>query len=262
MEISILQGVCRGLSSFVGMLLFPIGWWWCRSIDSFATPDRLDRGCVFVLSGIQGKSPIEFGVARGLNDAGVRSGIVIFEWTTGLWPLFLFHLRAKFWHRRMAKKLANAIVEYQSKYPGRPVFLLGHSGGAGLSLMAANELPDGNKLSGIILLGPAVSPIFPLDSALTKTEQGIWNFHSILDCLFLGIGTILAGTMDGKHRPSAGMVCFKGTSIKDKSEPQLHQLGYSFKMISQWHFGGHFGYSNRVFIANEVAPLIEMHHIE
>jgi hypothetical protein len=56
------------------------------------TNARLEQGCVFVLPGIQGKSPVEFAVARGLAEGGVRMAVEVFDWTTGFWPFFLFYL--------------------------------------------------------------------------------------------------------------------------------------------------------------------------
>lgn len=254
---SFLSRTARGSLSFMGMLLFPLGWWWCRSVKQLATPERLDRGCVFVLPGIQGKSPIEFGVARGLNDAGVNLGIVIFDWTTGFWPFFLFHLRASFWQRAMMQKLTTAIIDYQAAYPDRPVYLIGHSGGAGLSLMTTANLPDSIRIAGVVLLGPAVSPFFDYQSACSKTEFGIWNFYSPFDFFFLGIGTLVAGTMDHWHWPSAGMVRFKTASNATTSQlPQLIQIGYHPSMVRSWNFGGHFGYTNRLFVSDHVAPVL------
>ena len=62
----------RGLSSCLGTLLFPIGYWWCRSIKRLSQPERMEQGLIVILSGIQGKSPVEFAIARGLVDGGVQ----------------------------------------------------------------------------------------------------------------------------------------------------------------------------------------------
>ena len=242
------------------MLLFPIGWWWCRSIDSLKTADRLQNGLILILPGIQGKSPIEFAVARGLADARIELGIEVFDWTTGLWPLFLFHLRASRRHQNMANKLAQRITEYSNAYPDRPIFLIGHSGGAALSLFAAQCLPPGKNLAAIFLLAPAVSPGFDYRSALQNTQSGIWNFYSPLDVLFLMLGTVCFGTIDGRLRCSAGAVGFRSPPQSTlKTQASLHQVCFSPRMMTSGNFGGHFGPTNRLFVADYLAPLIFAH---
>jgi pimeloyl-ACP methyl ester carboxylesterase len=242
----------RGLVSMLGAFLFFLGYWWCRSIRSLKSPERMRKGCVFTLPGVQGKSPMEFAVARGLADGGVECGIEVFDWTTRLWPLFLFHLRATFWHRLMAGRLAAKIRDYRRRYPGRPVFLIGHSGGGGLALRTAELLDAGERLAGVVLLAVAVSPLYDVRPALRRSRH-VWNFYSPLDCVLLGVATMAGGTMDGWHLFSAGASGFFGTS---KDCPGLHQQRYHPSMLRSWNAGGHFGWVNRVFIADCIAPLL------
>jgi pimeloyl-ACP methyl ester carboxylesterase len=247
----------RGLVSMLGAYLFFLGYWWCRSIRPLRSPQRMSQGCVFILPGIQGTSPMEYAVARGLVDGGVECGIEVFDWTTRLWPLFLFHLRASFWHRYMARRLAARIRDYQRRQPGRPVFLIGHSGGGGIALLAAELLDAGNPpagapLAGVVLLAAAVSPLYDVRPALRGSRQ-IWNFCSPLDCLLLGLGTMAAGTMDGWHLMSAGCLGFFG---KSTGAPGFHQRMYRLAMLRSWNGGGHFGCVNRLFIAHHIAPLL------
>jgi len=243
----------RGVISMLGAYSFMLGYWWCRSIKSLQSPERMNRGCVFILPGIQGKSPMEFSVARGLVDGDVPLGIEVFDWTTRLWPLFLFHLRAGFWQRWMAKRLAAKITDYQRRYPNRPVILIGHSGGGAVSLRTAEHLPQENRLAGVILLAPAISPFYDVRPALQSTAE-VWNFFSPLDALFLGVGTLAAGTCDGWHLFSAGASGFLGRS---KARPGLHQAGYRPEMLTAWNGGGHFGCVNRVFVGSHIAPLVQ-----
>ena len=239
-----------GLSSLFGVLVFPLGYWWCRRLDDLKTNARLEQGCGFVLPGIQGKSPVEFAVARGLADGGVRMAVEVFDWTTGFWPFFLFHLRARFWQARMAERLAAKILAYQAEFPGRPVHVMGHSGGGGLALLATEVLAERNKITSLILLAPAVSHSYDVTSASARVEQGIWHFYSPSDCLFDGLGTILAGTFDGRHTVSAGARGFTNEVAR------LHQERFRPAMLRSWNFGGHFGCVNRVFAADWLAPLI------
>ena len=240
----------RGLISVFGSIVYPLGYWWCRDVSHLASSDRLERGCVFVLPGIQGKSPMEFAVARGLCDGGVELAIKIFDWTTGFCPLFLFHLRSTRWHRQAVQRLIEQIAQYQNDYPGRPVHLIGHSGGGGISMLAAAQLPDDLQLESIVLLAPAISSRFEVNAAVKNVSRGILNVSSRRDFVLLVIGTSVAGTIDGRHTPSAGAFGFK------ESDDKLHETPFEFPMVASWHLGGHFGCVNRVFVADWIAPLI------
>src|SRR5262249_28474499 len=159
----------------------------------------------------------------------------------------LYHLRSWRRNQRIAQQLAERIVDYQRQYPKRPVWLIGHSGGGGVALLTAAALPDGHRLTGLILLAAAVSPRFDLSAALAKVERGIWSFYSWIDCVLVGVGTTLAGTLDGWHTPSAGMVGFWQKRNNDNRGtqngigPVFVQTAYHPRMIRNFHLGGHFG---------------------
>jgi pimeloyl-ACP methyl ester carboxylesterase len=239
----------RGLFCLGTFCVAPFGWFLPRRFFRCDSEERLERGLVLILPGIEGRSFLNLAMLHGLLDAGVPYAMEIFDWTTGNKFLTLYHLRA--WRRNqlIAQQLAERIVEYQSNYPGRPVWIIGHSGGGGIALLTARALPAGHKLTGLILLAPAVSPRFDLSDIAPKVERGIWSFHSWLDCLFVGIGTTIFGTLDGWHMPSAGMLGFVRQS-------NIKQTAYHPRLIRDFHLGGHFGCVHRVFIAEHVAPLL------
>ena len=246
----------RGLSSMFAALLHPFGSWWCRDISHLKSEERLERGCVFVLPGIQGKSPVEFGVARGLEDAGVNIAIEVFDWTTGFSPFFLLHLRLASLHRRAIDKLTRRLVQYSQDYPGKPIHIIGHSGGGGIAMLTASQLPDDLQLETVTLLGAAVSSRFPVENALNNIRRGLWNVSSRRDFTLLVIGTTIAGTIDGRHSAAAGALGFR------ESHDRLIEIPFRWQMARSWNFGGHFGYVNRVFIAGWVAPIINDQSIE
>jgi pimeloyl-ACP methyl ester carboxylesterase len=161
-----------------------------------------------VLPGIEGQSFINQSIAQGLADGGVEAAIEIYDWTTGIILLFLYHLRG--WRRnvKQAERLARRIVDYRTTYPGRPIYLIGHSGGGALSVLTLERLPPGTTVTGAVLLNAALSPRYDLTSALSHVETKIWNFRSIFDLFFVGIGTVLAGTVDGRHACDAGRFSF------------------------------------------------------
>ena len=257
-----LQRFSRGCLSLVGMVLHPLGRFNGTWLDHLHTPERLQHGLVLVLPGVEGESCLNHSIARGLSDGGVLAAVEIFDWTTGVILLFPYHLRGRRRNLARAECLAERIVEYRKAYPGREVHLVGHSGGGALSVLALERLPAGTTVTSAVLLQPAISPRYDLSAALAKTERGIWNFSSMLDVFFDGIGTILGGTMDGRHTPAAGMIGFRPPAGLDAAEKELyamrlHEVPFRPAMCAAFHFGGHMDATNRVFVAERVAPLLQ-----
>ncbi len=251
----------RGVSSAVAGLAFPLGGWWLGRSGRRADPARLDRGLAIVLPGIEGWGPLNWSIARGLADGRFPGAVLVHDWTTGLWPLFLYHLRAHHRGRRRAAAVAEMVADYRTRYPGRPVHLVGHSGGAAVAVWALEALPPGATATAAVLLAPALSPGYDLTPALRRVTRGVWNFWSPLDLLYLAAGTLLAGTADGRHTVAAGC---RGFSPPRAARPgadglyrdRLRQVGYRPARVGQFHWGGHLSCANRVFVAESVAPLL------
>lgn len=252
----------RALVSLVGVVLHPLGMLMGCTVRSLRTAERLDRGLVLVLPGIEGQSFLNQSLARGLAEAGLKEAIEIHDWTTHVILLFLVHLRWTWWHNRSIVKLVKRIRDYRESHPGRPIYLVGHSGGGALLVHALQDLPQDCSVTGAILLGPALSTQFNLAPALRHVEQGLWNFHSPLDCVFLGMGTLLCGTFDGRHSLSGGNRGFTpppNVSPEDRElySSKLHQEPFRAEMMGSYNFGGHMGWTNRVFAAEWLAPIID-----
>ncbi len=243
----------RGLWCWVTFLVAPLGWFFRGRYVQRLEPERLEQGLVLILPGIEGRSFLNISLMQGLLDGGVPYGLEIVDWTTGNKFLAIYHLRA--WRRnlRIAAQLAERITRYQQDYPGRPVWLVGHSGGTGMSVLTLAALPEETKITGLVLMASALSPGFDLSTAFSHVERGIWSFHSWNDWLFVGIGTTLFGTMDGWHMPGAGMLGFR---TPQESRP-LKQTGYHPVMATQFNLGGHFGCVHRVFVEERIAPIIK-----
>jgi hypothetical protein len=123
-------------------------------------------------------------------------------------------------------------------------------------------MPAGVKVTSLILLAPAVSPTYDLGPAFEHVEFPIWNFCSRFDLLFLGMGTLILGTIDRRHAPSAGIRGF-GADVAsregiDNGHQRLRQQPYVAKMLRSWNCGGHFGCTNCVFVAEWLAPLLRI----
>jgi pimeloyl-ACP methyl ester carboxylesterase len=230
-------------------------------LNDLRTPERFDTGLVLVLPGIEGESLLNHSIARGLADGGVGAAIEIFDWTTGVILFSLYHLRSKKRHIDQARRLVERILAYRQLYPGRPIHLVGHSGGGAMIVLALERLPVEHQVTSAILLQSALSPDHDLTMALSRTERGLWSFSSRLDMFFLGIGTLACGTLDGKHRAASGMVGYREPAGlppdgRELYRTRLHQVAYQPSMAVDFHFGGHLCVASRPFIAHAVAPLL------
>jgi pimeloyl-ACP methyl ester carboxylesterase len=215
----------------------------------YQTYERLERGWVLVFTGIEGRSGFNDGIADGLDKGGVNYSIEIVDWTSS--GSAIFNLEAQDRNRRTAAEWAERIEEYEMSYPGRPVFLVGQSGGGAMVAWVAEAL-NNKKVHGIIMLAATLSPGYPLDKALAASDQGIVNFYSDRDVFSLG--TYLFRTMDGQFGRVAGRTGF------DVSEghgyERLYQIPWTPEMGETGNVGTHMTSGSANFIARYVAPLV------
>jgi pimeloyl-ACP methyl ester carboxylesterase len=227
------------------------------------TAEQEQRCIVYVLPGIEGKSHYNLNIAKGLLDGRVDGAVEVHDWTTGAGPLGWFiHLADKRRNRIEAIRLARRIVQYLRENRNRPVYIVAHSGGAGIALQAVEKLPIDSPVDAVVLLGAAVSPERNLSQALARTRRGIWNFHSRRDFIFLVLGTSLFGTIDRRHGPSAGAVGFTepGDLSHEAAElyaTKLHQIPYTPIMAADGNRGGHADWTHPKFVAKWIAPIIK-----
>ena len=227
-------------------------------LPELCTPERLERGLVIVLPGIEGRSYLNRSIARGLARGGVTQAIEIYDWTFGV-PWQLWSLRSRRRHTEQATQLAAKIAAYQNEYPGRPVHLVGHSGGGAMIAYTLETLEAGRKITGGIMLVPALSPSYSMRKAVSRAEYGIWNFCTHGDVLFLGLGTLVCGTTEGRHCVAAGNIGFSAKVIEaavHSENARLRNVPYHWSMLKTGHWGGHLSVAASRFIAEHVAPLI------
>ena len=228
----------------------------CTQSQPYVTPERLDRGLLIVLPGIEGRSTLNVDICRGLDKGGVDWAIELYDWTSPAG--MLYNQRAEIRNRQKAQQIAEHVKRYQWSHPRRPVVLVGHSGGSALAAWTAECLPMNTQVDGIIMVAPSLSPQYMLDWALPRTGRGIISLNSSRDWVLLGMGTTVAGTMDGQHTSSAGRVGFAMplTTRRRQIYSKLYQVSWSDEMAAKGHGGGHMSSSSGSFVAAYVAPFV------
>jgi len=172
----------------------------------YMTPERLENGLVVILPGIEGESRFNRDIRRGLVMAGVQRAIPIYNWGRPIPGLGMLLNQMDFIGNRLAGvRIAKMIEGYQDKHPGRPVFVVGHSGGGGVAVFTAEAMSKGRQVDGLVLLSASIWAGYDLTKALGKCRNGIVNFHNPNDVGLLAIGTTLASNVDGMRGPSAGL---------------------------------------------------------
>ena len=214
--------------------------------------DGADRGLVILLPGIDGRSGYSEKACRVLCRDALAYSVELRDWTSPLGAFF--NQTAIGRNREVARTIAGRIVDYHREHPARPVYLIGHSGGTAMAVWAAESLPDGEQVEGIILLASSLSPGYDLSEAMGRSRGGIVNFYSPLDVAILGAGTTLLGTMDGLHSESAGKAGFE--SRGRGGYEKLFQVPWEPSMVAVGHGGVHFGCMATRFIRTYVAPLV------
>ena len=255
-----LQGlafVAAGVAGIVGARLLigrpaavgvAIGWWliWllrervqCRQ---WASSTRRDRGIVFFAEAARWLC-VRWSfvrVARGLAAGGVDGSIELFRWSSG-WRGFLA-IPALMSHavmRRRGGRLAEKIVRYQERHPDRPVDLVGYSSGAYVVLVALESLPDDVTVRTVVLLAPTVWPQYDLTAALRHVNGRLIAVHSRGDWLINGLGPLVFGTADRRHRPAAGMVGFRRRPADDVAD-RFVSVQHTWRFARSGYFGDHF----------------------
>jgi len=252
---------CRGCLAYAVAALVAAGalLGGCAS-QPYRTEQRLERGLVIVLPGIEGRGPLNEAICEGLDEGGVNWAIELYDWTSPLGPMY--NLRAEGDNRRKAGELGVRIARYRWRYPGRPVVLVGQSGGAAIAVWAAEALLPGQQIDGIIMLAASLSPTYRLEFALANVRRGIVNFYSSRDWVLLGMGTTVAGTMDGRHSSSAGQVGFEvpPAGRPNSYEGKLFQVAWEPEMTKAGHSGLHLTSGARHYVARYVAPFVLRAH--
>jgi pimeloyl-ACP methyl ester carboxylesterase len=212
----------------------------------YTTEARKSRGLVVILPGIDGPSRANQNTRAGLARSGVQAAMPIYPWGVPIPGAGLLVNQTNVLGNRMAgANLAEYIQAYQRQYPGRPVFLIGHSGGGGVAVFAAEAMPAGQKIDGLVLLSASLSADYDLSKALARLKRGIVNFYNPSDRALLGVGTTIMGNVDGGHGASAGLEGLRSGSSRVWN-----------RRVSSYGGDPHFAATRSSFVAGSVAPWI------
>ena len=228
--------------------------------DRYFAKDRQANGLVIILPGIEGESSLNHDIRQDLLQAGVKAAMPIYHWGRPVPLAGLLLNQVDFIGNRIeASKISDMIKRYQDEHPGRPVHLVGHSGSGGMAVFAAEGLPDGRKVDGIILLSASIASSYDLTKALQHSRHGIVNFYNTSDVALLGLGTTIVGNVDGWRGPSAGLIGFdtpSPSSHEDKQQAyaRLYQVRVQSYMTGEG--SAHAGSTGISFVWLYVSPWI------
>ncbi len=224
----------------------------CNSNGGYLTPDRLDNGLVIILPGIEGESELNHNIRRGLIAGGVYRAMPIHSWGRPIPGLgMIVNQMDVLGNRLAAVTVARMVTNYQDSHPGKPVHIVGHSGGGGIAVFAAEALPAGRQVDGLVLLSASISSAYDLTKALSRCRKGIVNFYNRDDGGLLGVGTTIFGNVDGIRGPSAGLLGFD--QFGKPGAGKLYQV-----RLSSYQSGGdpHASTTRVGFVSMHVAPWV------
>ncbi|MFA6133944.1 MAG: hypothetical protein WC869_08030 [Phycisphaerae bacterium] len=227
----------------------------CQSRQMVLNSQHMDSGLVIVLPGIDGQASYNEEACQVLCDQRLGMAVELYDWTVPLGGIL--NQCAVHRNRAVAGRLAARIVKYRRENPEGRVFLIGHSGGTAIAVWAAEALPPDQKVDGIVLLASSLSADYDLSGALRHSVSGIVNFSSEEDVGLLGAGTLLIGTMDGRHAEGAGRSGFHPQAgYWSEGGGRLVEVPWQPAMAAQGHDGGHFGCMSPRFVRARIVPLM------
>jgi pimeloyl-ACP methyl ester carboxylesterase len=232
----------------------------CENNSAFMTSERLDAGLVVILPGIEGESQANQNIRNGLNNAGIDRSLQIWHWGRPVPGVGMILNQMDFLGNYLAgERIAQRIMEYQDEHPGRPVHIIGHSGGGGIAVFAASALPKDRTISGVVLLSASISSNHDITRALNRCSNGIVNFYNTDDGALLGLATTVLGNVGGAHGPSAGLMGFNMPKTSASDDKQLaYQKLYQVKINDMVSSGAtaHFAATEPHFVASYISSWI------
>ncbi len=192
-------------------------------VSLVVTSERLERGLVLVLGGMEGPSRYAQNVVTGLLAGGYPGAIEVFDWNAGP-PIVCCYrnLADQRHHHHQARRLAERIRRHEAAFPGSPVSLIAHSSGCWIVWKALELIRDNKSVDRAVLLAPSISPAQHPGTPAAACRRGLWSIGSPGDYFFLGLGTTLFGTSDRAWTPAAGWIGWHHFDVRGFEELRWH----------------------------------------
>ena len=213
-----------------------------------ATEEELDKGLIVLYPGISSLPSDMILWHKAMREDGVEQAIEVISYGP---PLDLIGNLQNF-ERNDAFSVGEAqrITAYIDEYPGRPVTLIGYSGGATIAVLVAEHLPPTYTIDRILLFSSGLSPQYDLGPALSHCDNGMMHYYSPVDTLSLFFTNWL-GTMDGFNSDPAAAVGF------DFEDPDFVEWTWTEDMRALGNNGDHTDYLwNEAWLRVYVPPLL------
>jgi pimeloyl-ACP methyl ester carboxylesterase len=218
-----------------------------------------DRGgdLVFVANGSGGTHALSDGLEYVASRTRTPLRVVPVDWSHGEGRVLSDHLNLAN-QRTYGAYLAQQVQAARQAYPGRRIYLAGHSSGCAVVLSAAESLPP-DTLAGVVLLAPSTCAYHDLRPTLRASRGGVDVFFSPLDIWVLGFGIGLLGTTDRDCSLAAGRYGFAPVvhSPADTALYQQRLRQHAWDSSQAWtgHDGGHYGCLYPRFLLGYVWPV-------
>jgi hypothetical protein len=189
-------------------------------------------------------------VPAGLASAGYAGHVELFIWTTSFLPAIdQVNILG---NKLRSGGLSRKIRDYARRHPEQEVNLIALSAGTGIAVWAIENLPQGQQVDNLVLLGSSLSHNYDMSKALKHIKGKVYVYHSGHDEILTSAVRVL-GTVDGKHEDSAGLV---GLHPPKGDEGKIVNIAWSQKFEKYGWTGSHTDSTNRRFIQHVVAPRI------
>ncbi|MEJ2722358.1 MAG: alpha/beta hydrolase [bacterium] len=210
---------------------------------------KAEYGITFYCPGAGNMDFGEIGIRHGLDAAGYQGQVATVLWTSLLGP----GVDQRLWNARLgALRLRESIEEYEKKYPGRPVNVIGLSAGTGVAIWALEDLKPGYNVENVVLLGSSLWHRYDVGKALTHISGKIYNYYSPKDP-WLTVAMKVFGTIDGVFgEDGAGAVGLDSPHGADRIvnirwKPEFERYG---------NYGNHTDGTRAPFVQAYIAPHI------
>lgn len=209
---------------------------------------------VFVANGAGNYQMTTRALRNLIRKTGEPLEFITFDWSHGKHRFLADQIHES--HARIqGKRLADAIIAYHADHPGLPIYLLGHSAGTTVVMVALEEMHD-PIVERAILLSPSLSAEYDVRPALRSVKQGLHVFYSHYDYVYLGLATGLVGTPDRRWTAAAGRTGFRvSADLEPELLGKLVQRPWRASDIALGNNGGHFGNTKPQFLRAYIMPL-------